>query len=679
MGCDEGRSKNMKFRTWIALAVLAVALSVFANAQFSGAIYTTKSDGQTVNANLYDNKADVYLNGGPQNPQGSGLPDGVYYFQVTSPDGVLLSTDDAECRQVVVSKGRMAGAYTGGSISCAHPNATANDNNGSLGVQLIPYDDTPNPGGEYKVWLISQAPGCVSSVIGAVITFSNSCAKTDNFKVKGGTVQTIGISGVKYRDANRNGTRQEGEDGLSGWTIHLYINGQLAQSDVTDSDGKYFFSLPQNTQNVKICEELQTNWVQYGPIPGTTVPPFTADSQKCWAADNAGSQDVTGLDFGNYNKVRLKGVKFYDTNNDGTKQTDEPGLVGWTIQLNDGAASKTTGPGGGYEFEVEIGSTYKLCEVLQAGYSQSSTPTCYTGTVPSTDVENLNFGNNIRASGRKFLDANQNGTNDSEPGIPGFKIEIAWCQDASCSNSAPYPQVVQTVYTDPNGDWSTVLPPPPTVPAQTTWWFRVCEVLPPSSPVGSWTQTAPASACYIVQVGGAGTPGPNTGLDFGNYCRPTFGRTLGFWSNKNGQKVFEGLTGPTALDGLKSLNLRDGAGADFDPPSYTDFRSWILSATATNMAYMLSAQMAATYLSARAANAGGVQVWFMGNWITVDNAISNANYLLSDAGCDPLTDGKCVVLSDHPKRSSMAAYKDLFDAINNNLAVTQGCPVVYPQ
>jgi len=472
----------MRFAKWLLMAALSVALALTSSAQFSGAIYTTKSDGTTVNQNTYNSKADVYLNGGPQNQTGSGLPDGVYYFQVTSPSGVLLSTDDAVCRQVVVLNGRMAGAYTGnpsGSIGCAHLNATANDANGSLGVQLIPYDDTPNQGGEYKVWLISQASGCVSSVSGAVITFSNSCAKTDNFKVEGATAQTIGISGAKYRDANRNGTREEGEEGLPGWTINLYIgtSPDPNQSVTTDADGKYYFSIEANTANVKICEVLQTNWVQYGPVTGAIMLPFTADSQKCWVASNAGSQDVTSLDFGNYSKVRLKGVKFYDTDNDGMKDADEPGLAGWTIQLNDGAASATTGPGGGYEFEVEIGSTYKLCELLQAGYSQSSTPTCYTGTVSSADVENLNFGNNIRASGRKFLDANQNGVNDSEDGIEGFKIEVAWCQDAACSSVPPYPQVAQTVFTDANGDWSTVLPPPPTAPTQSEWWFRVCEVL----------------------------------------------------------------------------------------------------------------------------------------------------------------------------------------------------------
>lgn len=126
----------MSLGKWFLMAALLVALALTSNAQFSGAIYTTLSDGKTVNQNTYDKKEDVYLNGGPQNPEGSGLPDGVYYFQVTAPNGVLLSIDDAVCRQVVVSGGRMAGAYTGS--GCFHPNAEANDANGSLGVQLIP-------------------------------------------------------------------------------------------------------------------------------------------------------------------------------------------------------------------------------------------------------------------------------------------------------------------------------------------------------------------------------------------------------------------------------------------------------------------------------------------------------------------------------------------------------------
>lgn len=69
---------------------------------------------------------------------------------VTDPSGsALLSTDEAECRQVTVVDGVFdnVNEAPGG---CAHMLGVA-----TVGtpVQLMPYDDTPNNGGEYKVWL----------------------------------------------------------------------------------------------------------------------------------------------------------------------------------------------------------------------------------------------------------------------------------------------------------------------------------------------------------------------------------------------------------------------------------------------------------------------------------------------------------------------------------------------
>ena len=96
-------------------AVTAGVYVLFQNkafaAGFNGAIYTTTFDGQSVNENLYDSKEAVYLSGGPQNANANGLPDGTYYFQVTDPSGAtLLSSDPAECRQLIVANGRVAGA-----------------------------------------------------------------------------------------------------------------------------------------------------------------------------------------------------------------------------------------------------------------------------------------------------------------------------------------------------------------------------------------------------------------------------------------------------------------------------------------------------------------------------------------------------------------------------------------
>src|SRR5207247_514316 len=134
----------------MAAAIVAVA-APNALAAFSGAIYTSLGDGTVVNQNLYDQKSDVYLNGGPQTLNAKGLPDGTYYFQVTDPGGsVLLSSDNAVCRQLQVVGGVIAGAVG----PCPHANGTLNPANNSTPVQLIPFADTANNGGEYKVWLI---------------------------------------------------------------------------------------------------------------------------------------------------------------------------------------------------------------------------------------------------------------------------------------------------------------------------------------------------------------------------------------------------------------------------------------------------------------------------------------------------------------------------------------------
>jgi len=171
--------------TVTSLTVLFVtALFIYVNttlAGLSGAIYTTTKDGTAVNKNIYGSTEDVYLSGGPQNLNSSGLPDDTYYFQVTDPSGkTLLSTDNAVCRQLKVIGGRVAGA-TG---SCAHANGTFNPANGVLTVQLAPFSKTPNNGNEYKAWLVPVGSATISGSDPKVLNFSNSNSKTDNFKAQ---------------------------------------------------------------------------------------------------------------------------------------------------------------------------------------------------------------------------------------------------------------------------------------------------------------------------------------------------------------------------------------------------------------------------------------------------------------------------------------------------------------
>lgn len=151
------------------------------SAGLSGAIYSTTKDGAAVNQNIFGSILDVYLSGGPQNLNASGLPNGTYYFQVTDPSGkTLLSTDNAVCRQLNVTGGRVSGAAG----PCAHANGTFNAANGTLPVQMAPFSASPNKGNQYKVWLIPVASATISGSDPKVLAFKTADSVTDNFKAQ---------------------------------------------------------------------------------------------------------------------------------------------------------------------------------------------------------------------------------------------------------------------------------------------------------------------------------------------------------------------------------------------------------------------------------------------------------------------------------------------------------------
>ena len=170
-------SKHKFVTASVALLMLSLISSAASAAQVTGAIFTTLVDGSSVNHNIYNSKQDVYLNGGPNSPNApctaAGLPNGDYYFQVTDPSGkVLLSKDSLDERKVHVAGGFIT-AYLGTDLG-THQFGVGKCN--SITVGLMPFNDTPNPGGEYKVWMQSTA---------GFNGFQPSKSKTDNFKAPG--------------------------------------------------------------------------------------------------------------------------------------------------------------------------------------------------------------------------------------------------------------------------------------------------------------------------------------------------------------------------------------------------------------------------------------------------------------------------------------------------------------
>jgi hypothetical protein len=227
--------RRLFFTTGLGIALVSAGLTLSAHAP-SGAIFTTVADGGEVNFNHFPSKEAVYLDGGPGvgAPQhAAALDDGPYVFQVTDPAGrTLLSTDIAECRQFTVAGGVIVSTAPS---SCGHLTGIDQDHaaSGAITVQLMPYDNTPNNGGVYKVWVTPREDylaGCAALGVPdglAVVNCGTNAAnkhgfvpahsKTDNFKVKDIPIREIDTR--FYRDADNDGHLSEGETFMDGYGI----------------------------------------------------------------------------------------------------------------------------------------------------------------------------------------------------------------------------------------------------------------------------------------------------------------------------------------------------------------------------------------------------------------------------------------------------------------------------
>jgi hypothetical protein len=193
----------------VPIAVALASATPAMAAPLSGAIFTTDVTGVPVNLNIYAAKEDVYLNGGPginAPDDAAGLPAGTYSFQVTDPSGkTLLSSDAVACRQFTVdSSGVIQSVAAGG--ACAHSTGTDGEDLG-ITVQLFPYDDTPNNGGVYKVW-VSPTSLLDCDAPGNKHCFVPRYSKTDNFKVRSKVIVEID---TRFSDEGSNVFR----DGLA--------------------------------------------------------------------------------------------------------------------------------------------------------------------------------------------------------------------------------------------------------------------------------------------------------------------------------------------------------------------------------------------------------------------------------------------------------------------------------
>lgn len=235
----------------------------------------------------------------------------------------------------------------------------------------------------------------------------------------------------------------------------------------------------------------------------------------------------------------------------------------------------------------------------------------------------------------KFYDANANGVKDvTEQLITGWKIRI---QDGI--DLIRYTLV--DLFLDPDDYVVTEF-----APVQTNWFS---------------TTTNPVNITL--------NDGDSKTVRFGNYCLVSSGGlSKGFWTNKNGQAVF-GSSSAADLAALVALNLRNANGTNFNPGSYAEFKTWLGSATATNMANMLSAQLAAVKLDVLHGYTDGSAFY-----IPFGRTI---NQLITAADAQLAVNSLTLSLSGNPNRSIQETLKNHLDALANGASVVPTTPCLF--
>jgi hypothetical protein len=358
MRIKDGFKISARLLAVLSLAlVLAGALAVTALA-VGGAAFTTFNpavDGDTkevcknsiINCNIYGAKEYVWLNGGPD--ANHLTPDGYYFFAVLEPGGQPnpndqggvtdknLSDDfDAYTNRTFRTEGGEVVEYNGdhwldsgdGVCHGNGPNGCGNPDDMPPYIRLFPYSTTTNPGGVYIMAI------CYIGAEGTAYPVDPRDCKYDAFKVKEGQVTyDFLLEGYKIHDLNADGNLA-GEPGLPGWNITIVGTGFLGE-DInatvsTGPDGYWMYQSEEYTftgqdkpvtAHLTVCEELQGGWYQSAPASGCYE--FDIDPQ--------GVTFVTGLDFGNYQKVDVTACKLMDTDRDGVG--DAP-VAGWEVYLS---------------------------------------------------------------------------------------------------------------------------------------------------------------------------------------------------------------------------------------------------------------------------------------------------------------------------------------------------------
>lgn len=299
----------------------------------------------------------------------------------------------------------------------------------------------------------------------------------------------------------------------------------------------------------------------------------------------------------------------------------------------------TSNPGGEYKAWISTEPTFTNSNTKTDNFKVDLEPTPEPSSTPNPSPTP----STARLRVQKFYDANANGINDDGQPILGWKIRI---QDGI--------------------DWIRYTLVDMIVAPDT---YTITEFMPIET---NWISTTLNPVVTTLNAG------DDTLVEFGNLCTGAGGgHTKGYWSNKNGFATMnDGGTVNPELAMLSGLNLRNYNGSNFDPTTYSQFKTWLSNANAVNMSYMLSAQLSAMELNVESGMVSGSALVYapqlLPYGITNPLGFISINDLMTASNTELGVHG--TAWSGDSWRNYQDALKNTLDSANNNVNFVQSTP-----
>lgn len=324
-----------------------------------------------------------------------------------------------------------------------------------------------------------------------------------------GEIAAASLAGRVCVDSNDNGICEIGEVGIQGVSISLVgktVNGLdvctlIASCTVnTDATGAYLFTLPnsdaagyiltQQTNSSSPLNAFADGKDSAGSLFGGTVNNNPVGSDSISAIVVTSNANGTGYDFGERGS-KLSGLVYLDSNDDGKRDPEEPGIPGVTVTVSgktpDGvdicppaspsllpmsACTAVTGPDGNYSFSDLPNGTYTVTEIQPSDYEDGKdtpgtgggtsgavgTDTISNVTINGSDISGYLFGEKFNTvlpgsatvAGKVWFESSSRdkAQNSGERGLEGWQV--------TARNSTGL--LIATATTDSNGAYQFDLP-----------------------------------------------------------------------------------------------------------------------------------------------------------------------------------------------------------------------------